>query len=297
MDNAVRLRQLEYFVAVADSGSITAAAASLLVAQPSLSLQIRGLERELGAKLFERLPRGIRLTPAGRALLEHARATLNAAALAVRRVREVENGEAGELHIGTIRSLSAGLLPSSIARWHRTHRSVSLLLREFGHTDELEHAVRSGYGDIGVGPAPRQPFPTQVDLGEEEFAVVLPPDDELARAATIDLGDLRDRPWALFAPDHGLSDVINQACRKHGFTPRGAVHTHQVEAAIRLAAAGLGPTLVPRNTIPPGLDAAIRPPREPLRRRLCAYSREPFSALASGYVDHLRESVQDRAYL
>lgn len=293
----MQLRQLEYFVAIAEAGSITSAAASLLVAQPSLSNQIQALERELGAQLFERLPRGIRLTPAGRVFLEDARETLNSLSRAAKRVRQVEDSDIGELEIGTVRSLSVGLLPGCFEVWRRRHPGVSLRLREFVHKDELEHAVRSGFGDLGVGPVPERPFPEQVVLGEEEFVVVLPADDELAALEAVDLLDLSERRWVLFASDHGLSEVVGRACRKAGFIPDGAVQTHQAEAAVRFAAGGLGPALVPRNVIPSGVEAAVLPLKEPLTRELAVYSREPFTRLAQTWVEALVEATSGRDYL
>jgi DNA-binding transcriptional LysR family regulator len=293
----VQLRQLEYFIAVADAGSFTAAAANLLIAQPSLSHQIQLLERELGVKLFERLPRGIRLTPAGRIFLDDARDALTTVSRATRRARQAGVGALGELHVGTVRSLSVGLLPPPVALWHAQHPSAVMRLREFVHKDELEDAIRSGYGDIGVGPRPHRAFEEQVDLGEEEFVVVMSSADDLAHAPAVDLFDLRDRLWVLFASDHGLSEIVGDACRKAGFTPKGAVHTYQVEAAVRFAAAGLGPTLVPRNVIPTGVEAAVIPLDPPLSRTLCAFSREPLTALASTFLSYLQGSISGRRFV
>lgn len=293
----MQLRQLEYFVAVADAGSITGAAASLLIAQPSLSHQVQLLERELGVRLLERLPRGIRLTPAGRTFLDDARDALDSVSRATRRARQAGEGELGELHVGTVRSLSVGLLPPPVALWHAQHPSAVMRLREFVHKDELEDAVRSGYGDIGVGPRPQRAFEEQVDLGEEEFVIILSSADDLSESPSIDLFDLRDRLWVLFATDHGLSQTVGSACRRAGFTPKGAVHTYQVEAAVRFAAAGLGPTLVPRNVIPEGLDAAVIPVDPPLTRSLCAFSREPLTALAGNFLDCIRVSIAGRTFV
>jgi DNA-binding transcriptional LysR family regulator len=107
----VRLRQLEYFIAVAEHGAITKAAAALFVAQPSLSSQITALEHEIGGPLLDRLPRGIRLTPAGREFLMEARATVAAADRARRRARSVLDATSGEFDLATVLSVAAGVLP------------------------------------------------------------------------------------------------------------------------------------------------------------------------------------------
>ncbi len=109
------LRQFEYFVAVAEEGSLSRAAARLCVAQPSLSQQLKALERRVGGALFERLPRGMQLTPAGRAFLPEALATLRGAERAYRSARAAVTGESAELHIATVSSVAAGVLPTSSA--------------------------------------------------------------------------------------------------------------------------------------------------------------------------------------
>lgn len=291
----VRLRQLEYFVAIAENRSITAAAGALLVAQPSLSHQIHALETELGARLLERLPRGIQLTPAGRIFLEEARNTLEAAARASRRVRQVEGNEFGDIHIGTVRSLSVGVLPTAIGAWHSQYPKIGFNLREFSHADRLEEAIRSGYGDIGVGPMPAQEFPAQIELGQEEFVVVLPPFDPLANEHTMDLRKLSNRKWVLFASGYGLSDIVLSACRQAGFTPAGSVYTYQIEAAVRLASVGMGPALVPRNVVPADTAAAVIPLDRPLTRTLSVFAREAFNSLVLSYIETLKEAVAKHA--
>src|ERR1700674_4744974 len=106
---SVSLRQLEYFVAVVDEGSFTAGAARLHVSQPGLSHQIQTLERQLRGPLLERLPRGVRLTPAGRTALPHARASLAHAQRASSAARRASGVETGELHVGTLYSISTGI--------------------------------------------------------------------------------------------------------------------------------------------------------------------------------------------
>src|SRR5436190_10454416 len=113
----VNLRQLEYFVVIAEEGSFTRAAERLLVAQPSLSQQIGALEAELGGALLERLPRGVRLTMAGQNFLPDARAAISHANRARRSVRMALSLESGQLEIATITSAAAGILPSALRRW------------------------------------------------------------------------------------------------------------------------------------------------------------------------------------
>src|SRR5882757_8775489 len=125
---AVSLRQLEYFVAVVDEGSFTRAAEVLHVTQPGLSHQIQALERELGGPLLERLPRKVRLTPAGRTVLPHARASLAHAARAHSAGRRASGIATGELHVGTLFSISTGVLPRALRDWRRNYPELRVQL-------------------------------------------------------------------------------------------------------------------------------------------------------------------------
>lgn len=285
----MNLRQLEYFVTIADAGSFTRAADELTVAQPSLSQQMKALERELGGALLERLPKGVRLTAAGKAFLPEARTAVAHAERAARAARSALGVAAGELELATVTSVAYGVLPPSLQRWHADYPGVALTLQEFRHRRTLEEAVRSGTGDIAVGPRPREWNGPVVQLGWEEFVVVLPYGDPLAaRAGGIPVEALRERDWVMFAPDHGLSDVLRFVCARAGFTPRSAVVTAQVASAAHLAAAGLGIALIPDNVVPAGLEAEVRRLRAPVVRPLVAFTRQAFGPTADAFLGVLR---------
>ncbi|WP_158852672.1 LysR family transcriptional regulator [Saccharothrix deserti] len=150
----MRLRQLEYFVAICEYGSFSAAADQLLVAQPSLSQQIRALERELGTELLERGRLGVALTAAGRVFLPRAQAVIAAADEARRSVADLVSGREGELHVLTIRSVASGALPAGIVRWHDQYPGTVLRLHDYSHRRDLEAAMRAGRGDLAIGPRP-----------------------------------------------------------------------------------------------------------------------------------------------
>jgi DNA-binding transcriptional LysR family regulator len=284
------LRQLSYFIAVAEEQSITRAAHRLHVAQPSLSQQIRSLERELGGDLIERLPRSIRLTALGRELEPHARDVVLAAGRARKAVEAALATESGELEIATVRSVAVGVLPSSLRRWRAGHPNTTVRLHEFSHRAVLEDRVRSGLADLAIGPRPQHWEGSLAPLGWEEFVVVLEAGDPAGDTpGPLHLEVLSDRRWVLFEPEHGLNDFVTFACAAAGFTPIPAVQTSQVEAAARLAAAGLGPAIVPANAVPPDLDATVLPLDPPVGRELTAYSRHVFSPLAKAYLECLSE--------
>jgi DNA-binding transcriptional LysR family regulator len=283
------LKQLRYFLAIVDAGSITQAADTLHIAQPSLSQQLQALENFLGGSLIERSSRFIRLTALGRQFQPHARAVVRAADGAESAVKTILSANSGHLEIATVRSIASGILPASITEWRLNHPDATVRLHEFGHRVTLEDRLRGGLGDLAIGPTPLKWNGPSVALGWEEFVVVLPPADPLGKdGQPVRLDQLQDRDWVLFEPKHGLSEFVSFACKVAGFTPKPALQTADVEAAARLAATGLGPALVPADALPGSLEAVALPLDPPLGRDLAAYTRDRFSPLASSYIEVLR---------
>lgn len=285
------LRQLEYLLAVAEAGSFTKAAERLHVAQPSLSQQIQALEAELGGRLLDRPPRAVRLTAAGRAFAEEARVALDAAARAVEGARREIDALPDMLAIVTVRSLAVAMLPECVRRWRELHPDIAITLHEYGHRRKAEEALRNCHGDLGVGPTPASWRGAMRQLGWDELVVVLPLNDPLARRdGRIALDTLADRDWVLFEDGHGLAEHALAACRAAGFEPDAAVLTAQVEAAVRLSAAGLGPTLVPLKNVPPDLEAHVMRLDQPAFWELSAYvTDQRFPPIIREFVDLLAE--------
>src|SRR3954468_3795926 len=285
------LRQMQYFLAVVDEGSFTRAAERLFVSQPALSHQVKALEQDLGGALLERRPQAVHLTPLGRAFLPHAAAAVRAAEHAGRAARAVGQLEAGELRLATLHSIALGVVPAAIRAWRLGHPDVSFELHEYVNIDELTAQMQLGVADVAVSSRPRVWDGPLRTLGVEELAVVLAVDDPLVQEGrtTVSLELLADRPWVLYHPDNGLSPVVAEACAAAGFNPRPAVRTHHTATAVQLAAAGLGPALVPENVVEPGFTGALLRPDPPVPRELVAFSRASPSPLVSAFVDVLAE--------
>ncbi len=283
------LRQFEYLVTVVDTGSFTRAAEALHVTQPALSHQVRALERAVGGALLERLPRAVRLTPMGRAVLPHARAALADAERLRAAARQASGLAGGELELATVYSVSLGILPPVLRAWRAAHPGVRIRLREFAHTEELRAAMAAGQADVAVGTPPADWDGPIRELGVEEFVLVLPADGEEDPAVPerVPLATLAGRDWVHYAPGNGLADLLDAACAEAGFRPRAAVRTEQTAAAPLLAAAGLGPALVPANIVPTGFDGLVRRPEPPVRRPLVAYTRTRPDALTAAFVEVL----------
>ena len=280
----MRLRQLEYLVAICDQGSFTAAAQKLLVAQPSLSQQIRALEKELGAALLDRGRHGVVLTPAGRVFLDRAKVVLAAAEAARASVRDVMDGRDGELHVLTIRSVASGVLPGSIARWHERYPTSMLRLHDYSHRRLLEAAVRDGDGDVGIGPRPAGWDGEIVSLGFEDLVVAGKGPHE---RETVLAEELVAAKWVLFEPEQGMTEVVDWVARSLRFTPQAVARVGQVAAALNLAVEGVGLAVVPGNAVPPAWRQHVRRPTPSVHREIVAYARGAMGPLTRRYVDLL----------
>ncbi|QWF82396.1 LysR family transcriptional regulator [Amycolatopsis sp. CA-230715] len=280
------LRQLEYLVTIIDERSFTRAAEILHVTQSALSHQVKTLERVVGGRLVERLPRGVRATPLGRAMLPHARAALAGSQRAEKAARQAAGLEAGELEVASVYSVTLGVLPPVLRAWRRAHPEVHIRLVEHRHADELEAAMVAGEADVAVGPSPSAWDGPVWMIGEEEFVVVLAPDDEAPQnSGTVALGELADRGWVHYAPGNGLGVLVDKACAAAGFTPRASVRTEQTAAAHLLAAAGLGPALVPANVIPARFSGRVLRPSPPVVRALAVYARKDPDPVTAAFAE------------
>jgi DNA-binding transcriptional LysR family regulator len=285
------LRQLEYLLAVAQAGSFVSAAAALGVSQPTLSQQIRALEAEVGGVLLDRTPRQVRLTPAGKALIGDAQAAVTSAHRAVRAARRAVQAVPEVLTLATVQSLAVAALPETIMRWHESRPEVSIRIHELASRDRVAAAVRQGHADLGIGPLPSDWAGAHVELGWEQLILVLPMSDPLSHAEQpIELGLLARHEWVLYKDGHGLGEQVLAACRAAGYEPQCAVRTAQVEAAARLAAAGIGPSLVPVKNVPADLVPYVRAVEPPIMWRIWCYATSrSLTGTAAAFADMLTE--------
>lgn len=286
----VNLRHLRAWLTVVEEGSVTAGARRLLISQPALSQQLRSLERFFGNALLERLHRGVQPTPAGRALLDDARTTLVAATRLARQARSTAGFDAGILEIATLPSLVDATLLEPIRRWHREHSEVAIRLHEYPQQSLMTEEVAMGVSDLAIGVRPPRWAGPVVSLGWEQFVVVLPAGDPLSGCRnSISLSEMSDRSWVLYESSNGLSDYVTAACAHAGFRPSEAVSTSQVQAAVHLALAGVGPVLVPSDNVPAEFSHVARPLDPPIAWELTAFTRTTLSPLAAAFVEMLRD--------
>ncbi|MFI8237900.1 LysR family transcriptional regulator [Streptomyces sp. NPDC085866] len=286
------LRQMEYFLTVVEEASFTRAAELLHVTQPALSHQIKALEKTVGGALLERMPRGVRLTPMGRAFLPHAELAVRSAAQARRAARAAAGAEGGELHIAALHSIAVGALPDVFARWRTAHPRVLLRLHEYATSEALEEAVQRGTADLAIGPEPVGAPGTVVPVGEEEVVLVVPFDDRLAGRTRVTLPELADRAWIRCAMEpvvHG-ERFLDWACGQAGYRPRTAMWTEHTSTAVRMAAAGVGVCVAPAHVVrgAVGEDCVVLTPDPAWKRALTVYARVPPTGAAEAFVDLLR---------
>jgi DNA-binding transcriptional LysR family regulator len=262
----VELRHLRYFAAVAEELSFTRAASRLGIAQPPLSQQIARLERELGVRLLERNPRGVRVTPAGAALLTEARVLLARAEETVRIVQRVGHGQSGALRIGSVGSGFSGVLLDLLPAFRTAYPSVLPLVYEMEAVPQLE-ALIQGTLDIAFlrGTDPRAGV-TRWPLVTEPLIAALPVQHRLASAECVPLAELAGERFVVFpradAPE--AFDAITAACRSAGFAPDVVYEAPNDHSLVALVATGLGVSLVPTCTsnlrIPGATFRPIDPP-------------------------------------
>lgn len=247
----VQFQQLQYFVAVAETRHFTRAAELVHVAQPSLSQQIKALERELGADLFLRARGNITLTDAGEALLPLARRILADADTARHEVLELAQLRRGRVRLGATPSVCTGLLPDVLRAFHDRYPGVHLLVEESGSHDLVRHLAR-GALDLAlvVLPLPSpSPALTTVELLREDLVVVSSPEAPAPGGAgrrTVRIADLEGERLVMFRHGYDLRELTVAACRAEGFEPEFAVEGGEMDAVLGFVRAGLGIAVVPR---------------------------------------------------
>jgi DNA-binding transcriptional LysR family regulator len=256
----VELRHLEYFVAVAEELSFTRASRRLHVVQSGVSSAIQGLERELGAALFDRDRHRVTLTEAGRALLPEARATLAAAQAAADAVAETTAGLRGTLSIGTMISTGPVGLPVLLGRFHEQHPGVLVKLRVMpGGSAELAREVISGGLDLALLSLPGEaPAGLAVrPLAQEPLALICAAGHPLAGKESVPLEALAEEAFIDFPVGWGTRAIVDRAFAAAGIDRQVSFEVADYATAAGLAGNGLGVAFVPASAAV-GLDGVAK---------------------------------------
>ena len=253
----MEIRHLRYFIAVAEESNFTRAAERLGMQQPPLSQALQALERELGVKLFERLPRGVELTAAGSAFLADARATVAGLAQAAVRTKRVAAGVEGSLVVGLASSAAThSIVPRVIAAYRETYPAVDLSFIE-GNAASLTEAVLNGQAQVVLlrAPVDHPPEVRFVEVLREPMLAALPARHPLAVEArkrkqpSVSLAELCGMPLILTrrpgAP--GMYADLLAACAEEDLEPRIAAEVGNMLTNILLVASGVGVSVVPAS--------------------------------------------------
>jgi DNA-binding transcriptional LysR family regulator len=248
----MELRQLGYFLAIAEERNFTRAAQRIPIAQPAISQQIRRLESELGEELFLRDRRGIRLTAAGEALLPHARAMLADAENARTAMTALRGLHTGRLAFGFVLPLPGQHLAGLLGEFHRRYPGIELSLLE-DETDALLAALTTGQLDaalIGLGRYDRPPPDVEsATIVREPVVVAVHPQHPLADQGSIPLHALRSEPMIAFTAASKQRTTLEAACQAAGFAPRIVAETSDLGVIIRLIHQQLGVAVLPESAL------------------------------------------------
>lgn len=242
------LRQLRYFSVLAETLNFHRAAERLNISQPPLTVAIRKLEQQLGATLFERGARGVRLTASGAGIVGAVHAALAAAEEVRSLARRGAAGATGRLSVGFIGSAVGELLPRIVSPFREAYPDVALALEEMNSV-EIVRAIAARRIDVGLVRLPvMDPADVEIHVAERDELVVAVPASFAVEEAPLDLARLADEPFIIYDQVSVLHATIRLACQRKGFAPRVAQEAIQVQTILSLVEAGLGVALVPSRT-------------------------------------------------
>lgn len=252
---SIDLKQLKYFLAVAEEKSFSRAAERLHISQPPLSQQIMKLESELGVRLFARTTRTFELTVAGKALMGEASDLLSRMRMTIDTIRQIDRGEVGRLRVGIVGSAMWGPIPSLLEEFQTKFPRVSWTLHELGPNVQYE-ALRAKQIDVGFWREPRldedelrQHKLRQELCYRENVCVAVNEHHPLATRPYIELSDIAGQPMLTLALDKSsFPRYLIQCCVDAGFQPMIFQEASEPQTLLAMVGAGLGVTLMPETT-------------------------------------------------
>ena len=292
----MEIRLLHYFVTLAEELHFGRAAQRLCMSQPPLSVAIRQLEEQLGAQLFERSSRGVRLTAAGEHLHARARQLLALARQAAQETRDVAQGTRGHLRLGFVGSSLYRGLPQALARLQRTHPQVRVDMLEANSAEQLL-GLQQLRLDVALVHSIQPPEGIASRLiVEEPFVACLPAGHALQEVPAVDLAQLRGERLVLFSSlvSPAYHQRIYEMCQARGFTPEVRHEVRHWLSVIALVSLGQGVALVPAALQRVGLPRLVFKPlagTHPPSEMLAMWRRAPANPLVQVLLDHLQAAV------
>ncbi|WP_435007297.1 transcriptional regulator CynR [Tundrisphaera lichenicola] len=279
----MELRHLRYFLAVADALHFTRAAEVLHVSQPTLSLQIMELERMLGAPLFDRTGRTVRLTEAGHVFRRHAIGALREVETGTSAVSDLIGLRRGNLKIGVTHSFSTALIPKAVARFRLDHPGVGLAIEKTSGR-AIEQALVAGTLNLGIAYAPPESAEIVAEtLFEEEVVLIVASGHPLADRSRVGLSELAGHPLALISREFSTRRLIDDRLREAGVEPVVAVEMNDIDSLLEVVRLGNGATVLSRRAVNDGRGLAQVPIQGPRMARTAAllWHREAYRTSAA----------------
>ncbi|MCG2586071.1 LysR family transcriptional regulator [Massilia sp. TS11] len=295
---SIDLKQLKYFLAVAEEKSFSRAAERLHISQPPLSQQIMKLEAELGVKLFARTTRTFELTAAGKALMGEAQELLSKMRLTIDYVRQIDRGEVGRLRVGIVGSAMWGPIPSLLEQFQSQYPRVSWTLHEAGPNVQYD-MLRARQIDVGFWREPRlseeelrNDHLRQVLCYRENVCVALNEQHPLAQRPHIELIDIADEPMLTLALDKSaFPRYLLKCCEDAGFQPKVYQEAFEPQTLLAMVGAGLGVTLMPETTSRIGWPGVVFVPiktRPPSANLYLAYATGDDSPVVRAFLNVIK---------
>lgn len=238
--------ELEWFVVLAETEHMTQAAERLSLTQPTLSRALARLERRVGAPLFDRVNRRLRLNPFGMIMLEHARRGLAELAAAEERIATLRDPDHGTIRLAFLHSIAAGLMPEILRVYRAEAPGVRFELTQAAGHEIVEHLL-AGRADLGLtAPRPEVDELGWTGLYRQQLCLAVPDGHSLAGREHVALADAGDEPFVTLQAPIGLRRLTDELCARAGLTPRFAFESTEIGTLEGFVAAGLGVAIVPQ---------------------------------------------------
>ncbi|MCT2020861.1 LysR family transcriptional regulator [Kocuria marina] len=284
----MELRQLNYFIAVAEERHFGRAAKRLHMAQPPLSQQIRQLEEQLGVKLLDRTTRRVDLTPAGQELLDRGRQIINEVETLKADVYQVGNGATGVLRVGFSGSATYSVMPRLVRHAKEQLPGVSLTLQGEMLTPAMEAGLRDHTLDAAIlrPPVASQDIEYRI-VSREELVVAMPSDSPLASGRPVAANELQEQNFVSYPPESAVYRTVSEMCRRAGFQLRIAQVTHETSTMLSFVAASSGIAVVPESVRALQLEGVLYAGLEdsPVTEMAVAWRRDDRSALLGNFLN------------
>jgi DNA-binding transcriptional LysR family regulator len=268
------LNQIAAFIETAERQSVSRAAEALFISQPALTARLKALEADLGARLFVRTPRGMRLTDAGSAFLPYAVRALETLTDGRMQVNALERGGAGRLVIGAAPAVSTYVLPPLLKRFSEGYPRVSISVRT-GHSEEILDLVLREQATLGLVRALQHPDILSTPLYEDRLVLVVDRSHPFAKAGRIGMKDLADEQLVQFDRTSSYRDLTSALFVTAGVSPGGRMELDNIDAAKKMVEQGFGVALLPQTSVTDELEAGTLAEVEivdaaPVRRKIVA---------------------------